>query len=180
MRFPMGNLWTPNLRDDDWFRAFVHEGGHAIIATMGTIRCYGVFLMQKPKLKACILVDPLASPLELSDNQRLYLAAGNAAEKVVLGKADSAGSGEDRRIFGQPPGVTFEEKVEEARTLLLDKKSLVEGLALRLYKMYQNARGDFSGFRVQEAGVDSNITAYWVLLDEAELKDLLTNVGPGQ
>jgi hypothetical protein len=166
------------MKDDDWFRAFVHEGGHATVAKMHAIRCYGIFLLQKPKIKACTLVDPLPSPLELSPEQRLYLAAGSAAERLILGKPDHNAAGEDRRIFGQTGDETFEGKVEEAEALLAEKKALIEGLAATLYKLYQNAGGNFSGFREQRAGVGSNISLYWVLLCEEELRDALKDVGP--
>jgi hypothetical protein len=166
------------MTDDAWFRAFVHECGHATIATMHAIRCHGIFLLQKPKIKACTLVDPLPPPSELFPEQRLYLAAGSAAERLVLGEADPQGAGEDKRLFGQPVGETFEGKVEEARTLLTAKKALIESLAMKLYKMYQNAGGDFKILREQQAGVGLNITLYWVLLAEKELRDELKDVAP--
>ena len=158
--------------EDDWFRAFVHESGHAIMGAKQMIRCYGVFLIQQP-LKACVLADPLPPPSELSNELRLYLAAGSEAELIIFKNADPAGSAQDRKFFGNPSITTFEEKRDEAEALLFDKKSLIEGLGSRLHEIYKQSGGDFSHLRVQRAGMGDNFTDYWVLLSEEELKSEL-------
>jgi hypothetical protein len=160
---------------DDWFRAFVHEGGHVIMADIYTIRCHGIFL-KRPKIKACNLVDPLPPALDLSNELRLYLAAGSAAEQITFGKAELAGSQEDQKSFGNPPNITFEEKVKEAETIILRKKVLIETLASRLEKLVKDANGNFSNFREQKAGMNGVIDVYWVLLNETELKDAIQGV----
>lgn len=162
--------------EEDWFRAFIHESGHAIMAVMQTIRCHGIFL-QQPKIKACSLIDPLPPPSGLSNKHFLYLAAGSAAELVVLGDQDSEGSQEDRRLFGTPLSITFEEKIKEAEAILLNKKLLIKTLASKLDDMVKKADGDFRCFRVQKVDAGYGIHAnYWVLLCEEELKEELKDV----
>jgi hypothetical protein len=107
----------------------------------------------------------------------LFLAAGSAAETIVLGKAYLPGSKEDRRIFGNPQGTTFDEKIAEAEPILLKQKPRIERLASRLYNMYKESGGDFIGFRSQLADLGEGIKDHWVLLDEEELKAELKDVG---
>jgi len=162
---------------DDWLQAFTHESGHAVMAAIQSVRCHGVFLRKSP-LKATALVPPLPQPSEQTNGHRLFLAAGSAAETIILGKAYLPGSKEDRRIFGNPQGATFDEKITEAQPILLKQKPRIERLASRLYDMYKNAGGDFSGFRSQLADLgDEGVKDHWVLLDEEELKEELKDVG---
>ena len=161
--------------ESDWHRAFVHESGHAIMAAMQTIPSYGIFL-QKPKGKACNPIDPLPPPSDLSDKLRLYLAAGNAAERIIFVEPDLAGSGQDRKLFGNPQGVTFDEKVKEAEAILLNKRPIIERLASRLHELVKKADYDFSRFRSRPVNSGGVIEDYWVLLCEKELKEELKDV----
>jgi hypothetical protein len=161
---------------DEWFQAFTHESGHAVMAAIQSVSCHGVFLRKSP-LKATALVPPLPQSQEQTTGHRLFLAAGSAAETIILGTVYLPGSKEDRRIFGNPQGTTFDGKVTEAQAILLSQKPRIERLASRLYGMYNNAGGDFSGFRSQLADLgDEGIKDHWVLLDEEELKEELEGV----
>lgn len=153
----------------DWFRAFVHESGHAAMAHIQAIPCHGIFL-QQPKIKACTLIEPLPPPSGLSNMHHLFLAAGSAAEQIVLGDYDFEASQEDRRLSGNPQSKAFEEKVKEAEAILLDKRLLITTLAQKLGNMVKKASGDFTSFRVQKVDAGDGITEYWVLLREEELK----------
>ena len=146
------------------------------MAALQSIRCYGIFLLQG-SIKACTLVDPLQQPLALSDEQRLFLAAGSAAERITFGYADLVGAAEDRRFFGNPQGITFDEKVTDAKAILLNKKPIIEKLASRLHEVVKKANGDFSAFRQKQAGMGGIIRNYWVLLCEEELREELKDVG---
>lgn len=162
--------------NEDWSHAYIHESGHAVMAILQTIRCHGIFLLQGT-IKACALVDPLPHPLALSNEHRLFLAAGSAAERITFRCACLEGSGDDRRLFGNPPGITFDEKVTEAEAILLNKKPIIERLASRLHEIVKKANGDFSGFRPQQAGMGGVIRDYWVLLCKEELREELKDVG---
>jgi len=162
---------------DDWVQAFTHESGHAVMAAVQSVHCYGVFLRKSP-LKATALIPRLPQPSEQTNGHRLFLAAGSAAETIILGKAYLPGSKEDRRVFGNPQGTTFDEKVTEAQPILLKQKPRIERLASRLYDMYKNSGGDFSGFRSQPVDLGEGVNIdHWVLLDEEELKAELNDVG---
>ncbi len=165
--------WENRMRRD-WSHAYIHESGHAVMAALQTIRCYGIFLLQGT-IKACALIDPLPQPLALSNELRLFLAAGSAAERNTLGIADFEGSADDRRLFGNPQGITFDEKVKEAEAILFNKKPIIERLASRLHEIVKKAHGDFSGFRPQQAGMGGVIRDYWVLLCKEELKEVCSH-----
>ena len=158
--------------EEDWSHALIHESGHAVMAAMQAIRCYGVFL-QQAKIKACTLVDPLPASLDLSNEQRLYLAAGSAAEEIFFQIPNTAASQKDRELFGNPQGITFDQMVKSAKPILLAKKLPLEKLASQLYAMVEKANGDFSNFRVQTVDSDGIVEDYWVLLDKEDLKEQL-------
>src|ERR1051325_3650869 len=99
--------WDRKKVPDDWFRAFTHESGHAVMAAIQSVRCHGVFLRKSP-LIATALVPPLPEPSQQTNGARLFLAACSAAETIIFGKAYLPGSKEDRRIFGNPQGITFD------------------------------------------------------------------------
>jgi hypothetical protein len=157
---------------EDWLRAFTHESGHAVMAAVQSVQCYGVFLRKSP-LKATALVAPLPQPSEQTNGHRLFLAAGSAAETIILGNASLPGSKEDRKIFGNPQSTTFDEKVTEAEQILLHLKAQTERLASRLNDIYQKSGGDFSGFRSQLANLGEGVIDHRVLLNEDELKEEL-------
>lgn len=161
----------------DWFRAFVHESGHAAMALKQAIPCHGIFL-QQPKIKACTLIEPLPPPSGLSNRHHLFLAAGSAAEQIVLGDHDFEASQEDRRLSGNPHSKAFEEKVKDAEAILLDNKLLITTLAQKLDIIVKQASGDFSSFRRQKVDAGDGITEYWTLLCEEELKKELNEVVP--
>jgi len=161
--------------EEDWCHALIHESGHAVMAALQTIPCYGIFLKQT-KMKACALIEPLPLSSELSDKHFLFLAAGSAAERNTFGKADLEGSRDDRWLFGKRQGTTFDEKVTEAEAILMNKKPLIERLASRLDEIVKKADGDFSSFRVQRVNAGGVIENYWVLLCEKELKEELKDV----
>lgn len=162
---------------DDWLRAFTHESGHAVLAAVQLVQCYGVFLRKSP-LKATALVPPVPQPSEQTNGHRLFLAAGSAAETIILGNVYLPGSKEDRKIFGNPQGTTFDEKFSEAEQILLKLKPQTERLASGLYDIYQKSGGDFSGFRSQLANLGEEVIDHWVLLNEDELKEELKDVSP--
>jgi hypothetical protein len=169
-----GLNWQDEM-NGDWSHAYIHESGHAVMAALQTIRCYGIFLLQGT-IKACALIDPLPQPLALSNELRLFLASGSAAERICFGNADLQGSGDDRRLFGNPKGVTFDDKVIEAEAILLNEKPTIERLASRLHEIVKKANGDFNGFRPQQAGMGGIIRDYWVLLCKEELQEELKDV----
>jgi hypothetical protein len=161
--------------EEDWYRALNHESGHAAMGILQGIRCYGIFFQQTP-IKAVVLTEPLPEPSAMSDGHRLYLASGSASEENTFGSADIAGSREDRKIFGRPQGITFDQKIAEATVILLDKKPRIEKLARRLNEIVSAANGDFSSFRAQRAGMDGNYRDYWELLSEEDLKEELKDI----
>jgi hypothetical protein len=179
MGVPAFRLRFDVLRDtkivDDWLRAFTHESGHAAMAAVQLVRCYGIFLRKFPMI-ATALVPPLPPPSEQTNGHRLFLAAGSAAERIIFHTADSTASKEDRRIFGNPQGTTFDEKVAEAEPILLKRKPAIEGMAARLYGMYKKSGGDFSAFPSQLVDMGEGVQDYWVLLNEEELKEELKDV----
>jgi hypothetical protein len=164
--------------EKDWWHALIHESGHAVMGTLQGVRCHGVFVI-KQTVKACILTPPMPKSSDLSDELRLYLAAGSAAERVVFGKEDVGASRGDREIFGNSQDVTFDVKITEAEKILSNEKSTLEKLASRLFDLVKSADGDFTSFRSQLAGQEGGpIEDHWVLLNEEELKTHLKGVRP--
>jgi hypothetical protein len=162
---------------DDVYHALVHEGGHVLMANIQHIPCLGMFLRQVGA-KACNLINTLPKG-DLPNELLLYLAAGNAAEVIVFGEADPDGSNDDRRLFGKPPGTTFEEKIEDGKIILAKSKAVIETLASQLTKTFKDANGDFTGFRPVQVSTNGVITPHWVLLDEQELKDDIQTIRCG-
>jgi hypothetical protein len=164
--------------EKDWWHALIHESGHAVMGTLQGVRCHGVFIIKKT-VKACILTPPMPKSSDLSDELRLYLAAGSAAERVVFGKEDVGASRSDREIVGKPQDVTFDAKITEAEKILSNEKSTIERLASSLFDLVKSADGNFSSFRSQLAGLEGGpIEDHWVLLNEEELKTQLKGVRP--
>jgi len=160
---------------DVWYRAFIHESGHAVMAALQGIRCHGIFMLKGP-MKATALVPPFSHPLS-EELKLLFLAAGSAAEELVLGQPDSAASKADRNLFGINQDAAFDEKVREAVVILSNHRPQIEKLAARLYGMYQKTGGDFTNFRPQPVKDENGHEVdYWVLLDEEELKEELKDV----
>jgi hypothetical protein len=154
--------------EKDWCHALIHESGHAVMAALQRIHCYGIFLRQAG-MRAAALIEPLPAPSDLSNGHYLFLVAGSAAERNTLGEADFDGSRDDRRLFGSPQGATFDGKVTEAEAILQTKKALIENLASRVDAVVKRAAGDFSSFRVQKTNFGGVIEDFWVLLNEQEL-----------
>jgi hypothetical protein len=161
--------------EKDWCHALIHEGGHAVMAAMQGIPCYGIFLKQT-KIKACALIEPLPATSSLSDKHYLFLAAGSAAERNTYGEADFEGSRDDRKLFGNPQSTTFDEKVGEAQAFLFTRKLVIENLASRVDEIVKRAAGNFNSFRVQKVNTNGIIEDHWVLLNESELKEELKNL----
>jgi len=158
--------------EKDWCHALIHESGHALMAALQGIRCYGIFLKQIG-MRAAALIEPLPASSGLSDGHYLFLAAGSAAERNTFGEADFDGSRDDRRLFGSPRGTTFDGRVTEAEAILQTKKALIENLASRVDAIVKRADGDFSSLRTQKVNLSGVIEDFWVLLDEQELMEEL-------
>ncbi|HXM97522.1 MAG TPA: hypothetical protein VN982_03515 [Candidatus Dormibacteraeota bacterium] len=164
--------------EKDWWHALIHESGHAVMGTLQCVRCHGVFIIKK-MVKACILNPRMPKSSDLSDELRLYLAAGSAAERIVFGKEDVGASRGDREIFGNLQDGAFDAKITEAEKILSSEKSTIERLASLLFDMVKSADGNFTSFRSQLAGpVGGPIEDHWVLLNEEELKTQLKDVRP--
>jgi len=161
--------------EKDWCHALIHESGHAVMAALQGIRCYGIFLRQVG-MRAAALVEPLPAPSDLTNRHHLFLAAGSAAERNSYGEADFEGSGQDRILFGNPQGTTFDEKVPEAQAILQSPKGAIEKLALRLNETVESVSGDYSSFRVQKVNSGSTVEDFWILLDEQQLSEELKAV----
>lgn len=168
--FPLGGWRTP--AEKDWCHALIHESGHAVMAALQGIRCYGIFLKQIG-MRAAALIEPLPVHSGLSDGHYLFLAAGSAAERNTFGEADFDGSSDDRRLFGSPQAATFDGKVTEAEAILQTEKALIENLASRVDAIIKRADGDFGSLRVQRTNFGGVIEDFWILLNEQELLEEL-------
>src|SRR5712671_6633242 len=117
--------------EEEWGRAFVHESGHALMAVLQGIPCYGIYY-EKDSRKFCALIEPLPPPAHFSKKHYLFLAASSAAEQIKYGDQDDDGAKSDRADFESLGAPTFQETLDEARVVLLGKARQLKRLVSKL------------------------------------------------
>ena len=116
-----------------WNRVFLHESGHALMAVLQDITCYGV-AYRSDKDTASTSVPPL--PTQKTDAHRLFLGAGagSAAEATKYSGMSFFGAKDDRKQHGVTPAQynillteleTLKEAIHLRRLLLLKKGTYI-------------------------------------------------------
>lgn len=157
--------WEKKM-EQEWGRAFVHEGGHALMAVLKGIPCHGIFY-QKQSGKFCALVD-LPSSAEFSQEHYLFLAASSAAELLIYGNVDDDGAKSDRSFFASSGAPPLAETAREALAIVSSKKRQLKRLVSSLKAKCRLA--DYDLLALPEKRMDGTDLSYAELLSKEELE----------
>jgi len=159
--------WEQKM-EEEWGRAFVHESGHARMATLQEIPCHGVFYQRSEKGgKFCTLIPP-KPPTERTKKDYLFLAAGSAAENLVYKSHNEDAARTDKKDFELPDSPAFDETVEDAARLLCSKRRHLKRLISMLKAKVRQA--DYDLDRLPAVGVNGSDQRYLTLLTKEELE----------
>ena len=152
-----------------WGRAFVHEGGHAIMAVLQDIPCHGICCeFQNEGVKFCAIAD-LPIPTLYNEGHYLFLTAGSAAEQIVYGNRDEEAAKSDVRDFATSGAPPLQETINDAHSILLSKTRQLKRLVSKLKAKMRQA--DFDVGNLPEVGMKGSIKRYGVLLSKQEVED---------
>jgi hypothetical protein len=151
-----------------WNRVFLHESGHALMAVLQGVTCYGIAYLSEKDV-AFTPVPPL--PVQKTDAHRLFLGAGSAAEATKYSGMSFFGAKDDRKQHG---GTTaqFNQSVEGAYNILLGQLDILEALASKVQSNFERAGSDFSKLPQCDMRIDNVVKKVGVLLPVAELNDI--------
>lgn len=159
--------WEQRM-EEEWGRAFVHESGHALMATLQELPCHGIYYQKSEKAgKFCTLV-PTKPADERTNKDYLFLAAGAAAENLIYNSHDEEAAGADKRDFDLPEAPEFDDAFKDASGILLAKKRHIKRLVSMLKAKVR--RVDFDLGRLPEIGMDGSQQRYSVMLSTEELE----------
>jgi len=116
--------------EEDVRRALLHESGHAVMAVLQKIKCDGIYYL-KDRKKFCTIAY---FPPQLSKGDYVFHASGVAAERIFYPREDVDASAHDRIVFEKDGAPGFEETVSEAKSILLNKKTEIETIEMKLWK----------------------------------------------
>ena len=154
--------------EEEWGRAFVHESGHALMATLQEIPCHGVFYQRSEKGgRFCTLIPP-KPPTEWTKNDYLFLAAGAAAENLIYKNHDEEAAGADRKDFDLPDSPVFDEAVDDASNVLFARRRHLKRLVSMLKAKIRQV--DYNLDRLPEVGMNRSDQRYLRLLGKEELE----------
>lgn len=154
--------------EQEWGATFVHESGHALMAVIQGIDCYGIYLERCADGNRFCALFPHKGPGEWSSKDYLVSAAGVAAESLIYPGQESQGAGVDRRDFESSNAPSFEMNVHEARVILAQDKRKLKRLVSILKSKARNV--DFDLARLPEKTMDGTDKTYLTLIDKDELK----------
>jgi hypothetical protein len=152
--------------EEEWERPFVHESGHALMAVLQEVPCYGI-CYEKDCGKFCCSFPP-KPPGERAKKDYLVSAAGAAAERLIYGNNDSDAAGADRRDFDTPDSPSPEETINGACGILSGKKRHLKRLISMLKAKVRQV--DFDMGRLPEQGMEGSEKRYLILLNKEELE----------
>ena len=150
-------------------RVFVHESGHAFVATRLGIPCDGIYFQIGDDGGMFCAVFPGGSRSAVSKEDCLVSAAGAAAELVFYPNRESEGDNRDREDFGETSALSYDQAMIEARAILLKgKKQLVRLVAT----LNQRVKGvDFDLTKLPAKQIDG--IPYRILLCHEDLQGVL-------
>lgn len=154
--------------EKEWERAFVHESGHALMATLQEIPCHGVYYQRSENGgKFCTLIPPKPSD-DRTTKDYLFSAAGSAAEKLIYGNHDEQAAGADQSDFDSPDSPSFDEAVEDASQILFTRRRHLKRLISMLKAKVRQVGFDLG--RLPDMGMDGSDQRYLMLLSKDELE----------
>jgi hypothetical protein len=150
----------------EWLPAFVHEGGHTLMAVLQQIKCEGIgYEMDKGQF--CTLITPPSG--KPSEKDYLCLAAGAAADCLKYGSYDNDATANDRKLFEPSGAPSFDETVAKARTILSRNMLHHETLISKLKEKVKALDYDLP-LHVSPQVISGK--RYFVLLSEEELENI--------
>jgi hypothetical protein len=152
--------------EEEWGHPFVHESGHALMAILQEIPCYGI-CYERDNEKFCSIIPPNPSG-ERAKKDYLVSAAGIAAELLIYGYNDSDAAGADRRDFDTPDSPSPEEMINEARGILSGNKRHLKRLISMLKAKVRQV--DFDLGRLPQTEMEGSEKRYLILLSKEELE----------
>jgi hypothetical protein len=159
--------WEQRM-EEEWGHAFVHESGHALMATLQEIRCYGVYYQRSEKGgKFCTLIPP-KPPIERTNKDYLFLAAGCAAENLIYKGHDEEAAGADRKDFDLPDSPLFDGALADASKVLFAKRRHLKRLVSMLKAKVRQV--DYDLDRLPGVGMDGSDQRYLRLIGKEELE----------
>jgi len=165
---PLSMKQTWEIVDPHWGRVFLHESGHALMAVLRRMPCYGIAYLRE-KDTAVTLVQPL--PAQKADSDRLFLGAGSAAEATKYSGMSFFGAKDDRRRHGGTPA-QFNQSVETAYDILLGRLETLRNLVSRVQSNFEQAGQEFDKLPQCDVRIDNVLKKVGMLLSEAELRDI--------
>jgi hypothetical protein len=154
----------------DWGPPLVHESGHALMAVLKGMPCYGIYF-ERDSERFCAIIGNHTSGHFKDDY--LVSVAGAAAELLVYPDNISEGAGADDADFDSLDAPPREQIENEARLILLEEKKGLEGLIAALKTKIESV--DFDLGRLPEVGMDGSDKRYLTLLDKRELEECISS-----
>lgn len=156
--------------ENDFEKALAHESGHALMANLYGIPCYGIcFERNIDGGQFCALLG--SSLVEKSHANYLVSAAGVGAELLMYPNQTSNGAEADRADFASAQAPAFEETVSQAKAILTREKNRLDRLIGALNDKLSNVNFDLS--LLPETGMDGSTKRYLILLNQDELNTCL-------
>ena len=156
--------WEEQM-EAEWGPALAHESGHALMALLRGIPCYGIYF-ERGQGRFCAITGNSSG--NHSKDDYLVSVAGAAAELLVYPDRISEGTGADDADFDSLDAPPREEMESEARLILSREKGNLESLISALKAKIKSV--DFDLGRLPEVGMDGSDRRYLALLNEKELE----------
>ncbi len=167
------------ISPDELRRVAVHESGHAVIAVVKNMPCYGFFFSYDPKDtppagelkgKFCVVVMN-SNPWKIDDY--LQAAAGASAEQLFFGKYETIAGRADRAPFDDPDAPSWETAVYEAQALLEGMKEKVATMA----KLFQTIHRNIPIENWPDRGMDGSTMRFREMIGEQTVQQIVKSEG---
>jgi hypothetical protein len=156
--------WEEQM-ETEWGPPLAHESGHALMAVLRGIPCYGIFFDRGLERFCAVTGDNCG---DHSKDNYLVSVAGAAAESLIYPDRISEGTGADDADFDSSNAPPREEIENEALLILSEEKRNLESLISALKAKIKSV--DFDLARLPEVGMDGSDKRYMTLLDRRELE----------
>ena len=152
--------------DEDWYKAFVHESGHVVMAIQHGIRCDGIYYMKKHQKLCNVSYLPPVPHVCLAEHFQFH-SAGSAAELLIYRFWDDAAAKSDKVPFRNEGAPDYEATVNQSLAILRTKRFQLDRLISIVNSKYQRVHFDALPETTIQ-GIDGKLG---VLLSKQELED---------
>lgn len=155
------------LVEPNWRRVFLHESGHALMAVLQGINCYGIVYLSEED-SAVTLIEPLQAQKTASD--LLFLGAGSAAEATQFSGMSFSGAKDDKKLHGGT-SPQFNQSVETAYKMLIEQLDKLRNVASKIQSNFELAGSEFNRLPQYDVRINDVVRKVGMLLSEPELKE---------